>query len=36
MPTNSPLEAEACSFLMAVQEVWKLRYKHVDFITDCK
>ena len=36
MPTNSPLEAEACSILMGVQEVWKLRYKHVAFRTDCK
>ncbi|KAF2581539.1 hypothetical protein F2Q68_00002559 [Brassica cretica] len=35
-PTNSPFEAEACSLLMAVQEVWKLRYKHVVFMTDCK
>lgn len=36
MPTKSPLEAEACSLLMAVQEVWKLRYKYVAFMTDCK
>lgn len=36
MPTNSPLEAEACSILMTVQEVWKVRYKHVAFMTDCK
>lgn len=26
-PTNTPLEAEACSLLMAVQKIWKLRYK---------
>ncbi|CAN6817835.1 unnamed protein product, partial [Brassica oleracea] len=34
-PTNSPFEVEACSLLMAVQEVWKLRYKHVAFMTNC-
>ncbi|RID72507.1 hypothetical protein BRARA_C04396 [Brassica rapa] len=35
-PTNSSLEAEATAMLMAAQQLWRLRYEHVAFISDCK
>lgn len=35
-PTNSSVEAEAEALLMAVQQIRRLGYKQVTFLSDCK
>ncbi|XP_013617574.1 PREDICTED: uncharacterized protein LOC106324102 [Brassica oleracea var. oleracea] len=36
IPTNSPIEAEAVALLMATQQMRRLQYRNVAFISDCK